>query len=187
MSAFAQESWELKKDDDGIKIYTKDYPDSKFKEYKAEMTVNTSLETVKSIILDAENLKNWNYKVSKSRLIKKNDDNNYTIYLYNDMPWPVKNRDHISNLIVTYPNSKSILLSITPNNEVLPKYDDIVRITNFKGYWLLEETGKGIRITNQLFGDPEGDIPSWLVNSKLVKSPFTSFSNLKKLLLNKED
>ncbi len=186
-SALAQESWELRKNSNGIKIYTQDYPNSKFKEYKAQMTLKTSLQTVKSVILDAENLKNWNYKTSKSSLIKKIDDNNYIFYLYNDMPWPVMNRDHISDVIVTYPNEKSILITITPNNDVLPKYDGVVRITNFKGYWLLEETDNGVRITNQLFGDPEGGVPSWLVNSKLIKSPFTAFSNLKELLKNKQN
>jgi len=185
--AIAQDAWQLKKNSNGIKIYTQDYPNSKFKEYKAQMTVKTSIETVKSVILDAENLKNWNYKTSKSSLIKKIDEDNYIFYLYNDMPWPVMNRDHISDVKVTYPNEKSIRISITPNNDMLPKYDGVVRITNFKGYWLLEELDKGVRITNQLFGDPEGGVPSWLVNSKLIKSPFTAFSNLKKLLKSKQN
>lgn len=183
----AQDSWELKKDRNDIKIYTRKYPNSKFKEYKAQMTVNTSIEIVKGIILDADKLKDWNYKTSKSNVIKKIDDDNYIFYLFNDMPWPVLNRDHVSDVVVTYPTDKSVLITITPNNDVLSENDAVVRITNFKGFWLLEETNTGILITNQLFGDPEGGVPSWIVNSQLVKSPYTSFNNLKKLLLNKQD
>jgi len=185
--SFSQESWELKKDKNDIKIYTKDYPDSKFKEYRAEMTIKTSLETVKQIILDSDGLKDWNFKTSKSSLIKKTNDNHYTIYLYNDMPWPILNRDHVSDVIVTYPDKKSVLINIQPNNNILAETDGVVRITNFKGYWLLKETDKGIFIKHQLFGDPGGGVPSWLVNMQLVKSPYTSFTNLKNLLKNKQD
>ena len=186
LSSVAQNSWVLKKDRNDIEIYKRDYPDSKFKEYKAIMTVKTSLKKVKEIILDGEHLKDWNHKTSKSRLVKKDDDNNYIFYLYNDMPWPVINRDHVSNIVVTYPTNKSVLIAITPNNNVLPETEGVVRITNFKGFWLLEETDEGIIITNQLFGDPEGGVPSWLVNSQLVKFPYITFKNLKKLLINKK-
>jgi len=183
---FSQSSWNLKKDKNDIQIYTRDYPDSKFKEYKANMLVKTSLETVKNIILDGDNLKNWNFKTTQSKLLKKVNEDSYIVYMYNDMPWPVLNRDHISNVKVSYPSTSSILISITPNNDFLPLEDNIVRITNFKGFWLLEETPEGISITQQLFGDPGGGIPSWLVNSQVVKAPYTSFGNLKSLLKNKQ-
>jgi len=186
MLSLAQDSWQLKKDRNGIRIYTRDYPNSKFKEYKAVMTVNTTLSEAKDIILDAGRLKDWNYKTSKSRIIKRIEANYYILYLFNDMPWPVLNRDHVSDVITTYPSNKSVLISIKPNNKVLPKIDGVIRITNFKGFWLLEKTGKGISITHQLFGDPEGGVPAWLVNSQLVKSPYTSFNNLKELLENKQ-
>jgi len=187
MIGVAQENWRLKKDRNGVKIYSRDYPNSKFKEYKAVMVVNTSLQKVKDIVLDADNLKNWNYKTSESRLVKKIDDNNFIFYLFNDMPWPILNRDHVSDVVVTYPTVKSIQINITPNNDILPKNKGTVRITNFKGFWLLEQTSKGVAITHQLFGDPEGGVPSWLVNFQLVKSPYTSFNNLKDLLKNKDN
>ena len=184
ISGFSQDLWNLNKDRNGIKIFTRDYPNSKFKEYKAQMTVMTTLDVVKDIILDAEHLKDWNYKTSKSNVLKTINKNQFIFHLYNDMPWPILNRDHVSDVVVTYPTEKSILITITPNNDALPETDGVVRITNFKGFWLLEDTDNGISITNQLFGDPEGGVPSWLVNSQLVKSPYTSFSNLKKLLEN---
>ena len=187
MLTVAQDSWQLKKDRNGIRIYTRDYPNSKFKEYKAVMTVNTTLTIAKDLIEDASRLKEWNYKTSKSRMIKRIDENHYILYLYNDMPWPVLNRDHVSNVRITYPTKKSVLISIDPYNNGLPDTADVVRITYFKGFWLLEKTLEGISITHQLFGDPEGSVPAWLVNSQLIKSPYTSFRNLKKLLENKQN
>ncbi len=188
VKGMAQETWKLRKDRNGVKVFTRDYPNSKFKEYKAQMVVeNTTLDIVKEIILDADKLKDWNYKTSKSRLIEKIDENTYVLYLYNDMPWPVLNRDHVSVVKVTYPSNRSVLIDIRPDNSVLPETDGVVRIMDFKGFWLLEETEEGIAITHQLFGDPEGGVPSWLVNSQLVKSPYTSFNNLKTMLENKQD
>ncbi len=167
VTGFSQDSWELKKDRNGVNIYTRDYPNSKFKEYKAQMTVKTTLDVVKNIILDAEHLKDWNYKTSRSSVLRTINENRYIFYLFNDMPWPVMNRDHVSDVVVTYPTEKSVLITITPNNNVLPETNGVVRITNFKGFWLIKETDKGVSITNQLFG--EWNACKWQLKPKIYK------------------
>ena len=46
----AQKDWELQKDKKGIKVWTKDYPDSKFKQFKATATLSTEKVLNKKII-----------------------------------------------------------------------------------------------------------------------------------------
>ena len=58
-----------------------------------------------------------------------------------------------------------------------------VRITLINGFYLIEKIGtKHYRITYQIHSEPNGNIPSWLVNSMLVNMPFDTLDNLRTLL-----
>lgn len=50
---FAQTPWELKKDTEHIKIYTRSKPNTKFDEFKVVTTLKTSLKTVLNELLEA--------------------------------------------------------------------------------------------------------------------------------------
>jgi hypothetical protein len=183
-TCLAQE-WELKKDKNEIKIYTRSISYSKIKEYKAVMTVNTTLKQAFNVIMDAENLWKWNYKTENSRILKKVSETSQIIWIKNNLPWPVLNRDHISLVKVVEHTSSKIKITLTPDITVYhPKEKHTIRVANFNGYWLLEKTKQGIRITQQLFGDPGGNMPSWLLNSLITTAPYHSFANLKDILEN---
>ena len=102
--------------------------------------------------------------------------------MYNDFPWPIKNRDHISKLTVSFPSSTSIKVGIESFPDYIPKKDGVVRVKIFFGFWLFEEIEGGVKVTQQLNGDPGGYLPAFIVNSMLVKAPYDTFLKLKKYL-----
>jgi hypothetical protein len=178
------QDWELKKNKNGIKIFTRALDSTKINEYKAVLLTRTSAEKALKVITDGDNLWKWNHKTSESKLIKKLSDNEYIFWMKNDLPWPIKNRDNISYVkIEKVPKGYWIDILPGPSNSV-PKQDDTIRVTNFKGYWSIIEKGEQVQITHQLYGDPEGSLPPWLLNSVLTSAPFHSFSDLKELLEN---
>ena len=60
----------------------------------------------------------------------------------------------------------------------------MIRVVNFSGFWLLEKTKSGVRVTQQMYGDPGGSLPVFIVNSMLVNAPFNTFKRLKEQLNN---
>ncbi|NQY04650.1 MAG: lipid-binding protein [Flavobacteriaceae bacterium] len=181
--SFGQEDWTLKKNGDSIKVFTRETNDLKLKEYKAITYVDTFKENVLSVILDAKNIKDWNYKTSESYLIKKEGDSIHHVYMYNDMPWPVSNRDFISKLTVKYPDEHSIKVLIEPgDSSLVPEKENVIRMKTFEGYWLIEEKNDLIKITQQLYGNPEGNLPSFFINTAIVSAPFNTFLKLREVL-----
>lgn len=179
------QQWELKKNKKGVQVYTRSLSYSKIKEYKAITIVNATLNEVYNAIMDADNLWKWSYKTESSRVLKKVSNTSQIIWIKNNLPWPVLNRDHISLVKVIEHSPNRIKITLTPNTSVFhPKEKHTVRITNFNGYWLLEKTKQGVRVTQQLFGDPGGNMPSWLLNSLITTAPYHSFVNLKEILEN---
>ena len=55
-----------------------------------------------------------------------------------------------------------------------------VKIEYIKGYWLFTKVDENTTsVVYQFVTDPGGSLPDWLVNSFIVKNPFTTLSNLR--------
>jgi len=175
--------WTLKKDRKGIKVYTRKSGISKLHEFKAVTDVKTSMEMAIKTITDGDNLWKWNYKTSESKTIEKISDHEFVIWMENDFNWPIKDRDNVSRLKVEPIENGGYRINITPETSNIPvPVKNNIRITKFEGYWQLIPKGVHIEITQQLYGDPEGMLPHWLVNNVLTSAPYHSFSKLKELL-----
>jgi len=182
--SFSQSDWELEKDASGIQVYTRTVNVSSIKEYKVTTLIKTSLKSVINKIIDGKHLKDWNYKTTKSRLMEKTSEGEYLVYMYNDLPWPAKNRDHVSVLKVDEISSLVTKINIKSAPEKLIKKRGVIRVVNFSGFWLLEKTKLGVKVTQQMYGDPGGSMPVFIINSMLVKAPFKTFMQLKEQLDN---
>lgn len=175
----AQEKWELKKDKDDIQIYTKSIDSSKIKAYKVQMTVKSTLDKVKNIVLDGDELHEWNYKAIDSKLLKKSSENDYLIWMALDLPWPLRNRDVVISLKSKRITQNALRIDIKAASNEYEEQEDYLRITYFEGYWLLEQQGDMLKITHQMHGDPSGSLPSWFINSTITRAPYHNFLALK--------
>lgn len=177
--SFSQEQWVLKEQENGIRVYTRKTRKSSVKEFKAITVFQASIQSVIDKITDAEGLKHWNYKTTESRLIERVSDKEFIIYMYNNFPWPVKDRDHISKLTLSKIDSSSVRIDISSLPNRLPKIEGVIRIEEFSGYWLIEKTVNGIQVTQQMYGEPKGRVPSLIINATLAKAPLYSFKRLR--------
>lgn len=182
LSGLSQSDWRLIKDSQGIQVYVRTNDSTKFKEYKATMVVKASLDKVLQIMMDADKLKKWNYQTTKSYLVKKISDSEQIVYLENDMPWPVQNRDVVARMSVQHPTSNIFKIDLLSATEAVPEKDRIIRVKNFSGYWYLEQSSKGTIIIQQMQGDPGGSLPAFLFNLFLTNGPFSTFLELNKAL-----
>lgn len=178
--AFSQSNWKLEKNEEGIQVFTRKKEGYAVKEYKATMVVKSSKTKLLKTIVNGDSLQYWTYKTNTSELLNRESDSVYYVYMYNDFPWPVKNRDHVSKLTVSYPDKTSVKVKIESAPEYIKEKENTLRVTNFSGYWLFEEKENDVQVTQLLAGDPGGYLPNFIVNSMLVKAPFTTFLHLKK-------
>ncbi len=182
LSGFSQSDWKLIKDSQKIQVYVRTNDSTKYKEYKAVMVVKAPLEKVYRLIMNAEKLKNWNYQTSESYLVKKVSETEQVIYMENDMPWPVQNRDVVTRMKVQHPANNVLKINLLPDPEAVPEKNRMIRIKNFSGYWYLEQSEKGTIVIQQMQGDPGGSLPAFLFNLFLTNGPFSTFLELNKAL-----
>lgn len=176
--SFSQTEWKLKKNENNIKIYTRAVENINFDEYKATTIIETSIDNVLAELLEAPNY-TTNCEAGISYYVKSISDSQHVFYAHKELPWPIKDRDIITLLTVEKLSSKKIKLTLESLPEALPLKEKTIRIKTLMGYWLLEEKGAKTLVTQQLFLDPEGNLPAFVVNSLLIKGPFKTFSELK--------
>jgi hypothetical protein len=182
--AFADAPWALAKDAEGIKIYVREVPNSRLREFRGEVELTTSCERVVKVLQDAASFRKWMPDVVTSDLLHVTDTEQFH-YLENAAPWPVAHRDGVYHF--TYARSADAGAAVTTVNvEAVPNYlpavEGKVRIPRADGYWKLVPTSTGSAVTFQMHADPGGAIPSWLANRTVVDTPFKTLQALRKYL-----
>ena len=87
----------------------------------------------------------------------------------------------------SYVNKKEAEQTITifPANNVLKEKEGIIRLTNFKGFWYLKKISDNqTLVMQQIYGNPGGSIPAFMVNTVVTKGPVESFKELRKRVEN---
>lgn len=177
-----QSPWNLAVNKEGIKVYTRKTDSVAIKEYKVTMQVKSPIDTVLKKVLDIKNLKNWSYRIAESSLVKKMNDSTWIFYIHNDVEWPVKDRDHVSKVQLQKKKDEYIVV-LTPYNNFVKVKKDVVRLTRFRGLWTLKKIDMNYtQVTQQLYGDPESNIPIFFINMLIAKAPFHTFRNMKSQL-----
>jgi hypothetical protein len=184
LSGRSQDDWKLKTDKDGINIYTRTFPDSKFKAIKVEVELDATLSQMVAVVLDVNTGAQWVYSTKSSVLLKQVSPSELYYYSEVSIPWPAANRDFIAQLrAVQDPRSRVVTIYGPVFPDYLPVKKDIVRVRRSEGKWIISPLGKGkIKVEYTLRVDPGGDLPAWLVNMFVTKGPFESFKKLKEQL-----
>lgn len=182
------DDWQLKKNEQGVTVYTRDSENSAFKELKAVAYLNTSLSSIVGLLYDFEKYPEWVYKCGKSGTLKTISEKELIHYQTVIAPWPIDNRDFIVNIKIEQ-NEKTKVITIKSYaiGNYIPLVPNYVRIMKFNASWVLSPQKDGsVEIVYQLLIDPSGYIPAWAVNMAVVDGPFETMNNIKERVFRKE-
>lgn len=179
-------AWALKQEEEDInlKIYTRQVEGSSLEEFKGEMLVKTELSAAAALLLDSQAAPQWMHQCERFDIEEQVDELSAVVYFINGAPWPVSDRDAVI-LTVMSQNPETLVLraDISTVKDLIPEYDDYVRIPHMTGFWQFEPKDEGmVLITYQVHVDPGGSLPSWLANSVVVETPYNTMSNMVDML-----
>jgi hypothetical protein len=184
MRGNGQSDWEFKTEKEGIKVYTRTFPDSKFKAIRVDLDLQATLSQIVALLMDVNTGPEWVYATKTCVLLKQVSPSEVVYYSEVKLPWPVANRDFIAQLKVTQDAKTKV---VTIDGPVIPDFvpvkEGIVRVRQSVGKWVITPLGPHhIKIVYTLRTDPGGDLPPWLFNLFVTKGPTESFKNLQEQL-----
>ena len=180
----AQTKWKLVKDQQGIKVYTGEIDNVKFKSIRVVCTLDGSYEKLIKILSNVERHKDWVYKTKSATLLKKNTDHDFVYHSVTAMPWPMDNRDAVVHLVINKENLPlSLIVDAQSEPANIPKKEGLVRIPYSHASWVVTMSSTNKLQIEYIFRvNPGGSLPPWIVNMFADKGPYESFKKLAELL-----
>jgi hypothetical protein len=181
LASQAQGEWKLKKEKDGITVYTRPSKGQAFDEFKATTTLDFSIATFVNVVRDVEAYPEWITDLSNTRMLVKKGDTAQIYYSVLKVPFPFGNRDVVYyNKFVPDNANHQIIISIEDLPDYIEKKEGLVRMPYGKGKWEAKSVGENqISVTLQMQVNPGGNLPAWLVNRFVADSPYQTLKNLK--------
>ena len=181
IKSFAQYSWELEKDEEGILVYTKVEKDSDFKSFKAVIVLDASIPEIIRVLKNVDSYTTWYGYTKTSVLLNQTLDNQYN-YVETQFPWPYDNRDMIYKMSINLSNPQKIIISLKGIPDYIPKKEGIVRMEKAEGYIILRPQADSTELTYVFHSEPGDNIPVWLANSSISELPYKTLIGLREIL-----
>ena len=180
-TAHCQEDWKLKKDKNGIKVYSRKTPNFKFEEIKVDCIFEGKISQLAAVILDVKNQYQWVYKTAKSELLKQVTNADLFYYSEIECPWPFHNRDLIARMTITQNTSTKILSIVAKSvDNYLPSKKNLVRVKYSNALWTITPLNNAqFKVEYKIQIDPGDGVPAWILNMFATNGPYESFKNLK--------
>lgn len=175
--------WKEKKNKKGIAISTSTVEGSPFKAVRGEMIVKASVASLVALVEDLKACPDWAAMCKEARVEERISPNESYAYIYNDIPFPVRDRDVYTHVVWTQdPETKKVSMTSTATEGGTPK-SKAVRIENAVSQWHFTPQADGTTIVEN-FGhiDPNGPTPAWITNLMLVDTPYRSMKKMRDLV-----
>jgi len=180
----ADEGWELAKDSEGIKVYTRDVEGGSFEEYRAVTIINAPMEVIGEVLKDVPAEPEWMYRCEQARFVKKFDDSNFIFYNIWDFPFPADTRDAVleARTVLDYKNGKCISKFWSVEDPSMPINKKYVRMT-IKGKWDFKRISPEMTLfiyENNI--NPGGTLPAFIVNIFGLRIPFDTVKGMREMV-----
>ncbi len=179
-----QAAWDLKRNKQGIQVYTRSVEGSKFKAVQAKMEIEATLTELTALILDTEACSDWADLCKEARVHEQLSPTEFYVYTYNNVPWPVSDRDALAHVKWSQdPESYAVSMQAKATDGILEKRKGAVRLTEANTGWTFTPVADGkVEVVMSAHVDPAGPTPAWLTNMLLVDSPFKTMKQMRKVI-----
>lgn len=176
-------AWRLARERDGIVVHTRPVEGSGIREFRGSALVAAPPDAIRALLRDADRFRDWFPNTSDSRLLSRQGEIAYQ-YSVLDAPWPVSDRDNVLRSETSIdPATGRVRIRIAAAPDEYPEQPGRVRVRRARGEWLLEPVGAGqTRVTFTMHLEPGGGVPAWLIDARIVETPFEALTNLRHAL-----
>jgi len=183
-SAAEELDWREARQEDAITISVRDVLGSKHQAVRAEMIIPASLNALVGLISDTSACPELAKLCKHSNVHERISETELYVYSYNDIPWPVSDRDALAH--VTWeqnPADLTVTMLATPTDGILAETKKAVRIIDGVTSWTFKPLGNGlVSVISRAHIDPRGPVPAWLTNRLLIDAPFDTMHSLREII-----
>jgi len=176
-----QEPWKQIKNNNGVKVFARPSPGSKYRELLAKGTVKVPFEVGVEMVKDCDCYYQWYGMCRELYVIKRKSEKDFLMYFVLDMPF-VTDRDVVVRVTGDWDMKKRqgwIRLQSVKSD--YKKSSGYVRMPKIDGDFSFKEVGPDLfSVTYRVHADLGGSVPAWMVNIAAKKHPYETAMGAKK-------
>jgi len=186
LAAPNEESWELVKDENGIKVYIYDVGNHDIVKAKTNITVNASIERVRALLDDIDHRHEWIPFLKISKALSEYKNNKRIEYSHFSAPWPASDRDFVYQIELINSSDKKLVYKMFSVDSILKTINDrYIRADLFESIYTLKSLNSETTSIELIFhADPKGWLPNWIINIIQRVLPYKILRNLRNRLNN---
>ena len=173
--ASLEAEWTIQRSEDGIDVYTRPEPASQFEAVRAVMTLDdVRLSSLVALISDTQACSRLESRCVEAETLDTIDQTESVVYRYNNMPFPVRDRDMVLRLKwYQQPDSLNVNVVISNVTGFLPEKKRRVRMPKVNLGWKFVPLPDGsVEVSSEGHIEPGANLPAWILNQFLVSAPF---------------
>jgi hypothetical protein len=183
LCAQAALEWRLERDANGVRIESRAVLGWDIREMRGTARFDGRLSSLVAVIEDPSTAPLLNDFVVESKVVRRDGVSRYQVYTLTRMPWPLKDRDVVTQRVIERDGQTG---AVTIIDEAvaggMPENKGFIRIKRSHNRWSLTPAANGgVQIELLMLSDPAGPIPSSLISSMSVTTPFRMIEKLKAL------
>jgi len=164
LAAAAQnDGWSVIDVDRGITVSRREQPGAGMPAFRGQGAISGNVLQMVSLLEDPTSTQRWACGVDETKVLKRKDARTDYIYVYSDLPWPVRDRDMVvrREMIVVEPGQK-FRMELHCEKGIAPERDGVVRVTTCESIFAMEKQDlMHTRFDYMMMLDPAGALPKW--------------------------
>jgi hypothetical protein len=173
--------WTLKKDKNGIQIYTQKNAD--LMRYKAESEIDINLSKLFNVFQDHQTITSWLYNLKSIELLTKKELYETTYYAIYSTQWPVKDCSAVLRATWQYDSINKILTNTTiSENTAQYRNDGFIHIPLIETHSYFQQIKENkVKLSLQLTIDHGYILPNIIVDAVSIDALYRTLMNLKQM------
>ncbi|MDH5598492.1 MAG: hypothetical protein OEY34_05180 [Cyclobacteriaceae bacterium] len=179
--------FELVRSEDNVNLYERwVYVEKEVLARELKVTFSlghNSIDKVFGLIRNPRKFQEWNKGVSNVQIIEE-DNYQWMVYSYYDIPWPFSNQDCLLEYKVNLIKTNRMHISFESIvSEKFPPIENVVRLTKLKGMWNIIKQGENILVEYYVSNVPvDGIPPRWLADPIIRNNLLNNFKIFKEII-----
>jgi hypothetical protein len=173
--------WEQINEDEGIRVFRKDIPNSDLVAFMGTTVMEQPLERIVAVLANNDRRIEWVDRLYISTVLERTSDFDYIVYQAFGLPAILSNRDYVYHGRATRNAETGVVTLEMSSVEHRDAPETVgVRAHLINSRYRLEPLDAGhTRVTVEIHTDPKGWIPTWLVNLIQKSWPLKTLSSMR--------
>jgi len=180
----AEEPWKPAKEGEGIKVFTREVPNSAANEFQGITDIDAPVEVIREVFKDVPSFPRWYGFCKEIKLLKHDPEDHRVMYFVLKTPGPVKDRDFVMEAYDKFDRESGLLtIAISAIKEdLVPRDDRYVRMTDLTASYTISRIDQDrTHVVYTVKADPAGYIPAFISNVLQKDQPYLTLKGLKEM------